>query len=89
METVKVEIAKKLVELRIKIQLGMDVDIPTELDKLALKILNTETETPIYMPYYKYWGIEDLLPDPYRHQPSTANGDLWTASYNNPSENVE
>ena len=42
METIKVEIAKKLLELRIKIQLGMEVDIPMELDKLALEILNID-----------------------------------------------
>lgn len=89
METIKVEIAKKLLELRIKIQLGMEVDIPMELDKLALEILNIEPETQIHMPYNKYWVYKDpLIPkDPYK--PPITNGDLWTVSCNNPFENVE
>jgi len=82
METTKIDVAKKLLELRIKVQMGIEVDILTELDKLIIEVLNIETRGYIPYGYPVYIFDNPLMPkDPYK--PTVTNGGIWTVSSNN------
>ena len=94
--TTKTDLAKEILELRVKIQLGVEVNIQAELDKLAIKALDIEPEKQ-YIPYMR----EDLTINqpikvkPYWSPTTTPNTTpkypypIWSAVYGCTSESVE
>ena len=72
--TTKTDLVKEILELRVKIQMGVEVDIEAELDKLAIKALDIEPEKQYIL--YMRWDLtmnEPIKVKPY-WSPTTIPG---------------